>query len=45
MPETAGYNGKYLIPWARLGEPRADTQDLKLGRELWEWCEDQVKDM
>ena len=45
MPETADYNGKYLIPWARVGEPRADTQDPKTGQELWEWCEDQVKNI
>jgi len=34
---------KYLIPWARLGEPRADTQDPKLGKELWAWLEEQVQ--
>lgn len=45
MPETVGYNGKYLIPWARMGEPRADTQDLKTGVNLWEWYEEQVGDI
>lgn len=45
MPETVGYNRKYLIPWARLGELRADTQDLKTGVDLWEWCEEQVRDV
>ncbi|KAH8115062.1 NAD-binding protein [Phellopilus nigrolimitatus] len=45
MPETAELNGKYLIPWARLGEPRADTQDPKTGEQLWDWLEEQVKDV
>ncbi|KAI5115554.1 hypothetical protein M0805_001883 [Coniferiporia weirii] len=45
MPETAEYNGKYLIPWARLGEPRKDTQDPETGVKLWEWLEEQVKDV
>ncbi|KAH8115060.1 NAD-binding protein [Phellopilus nigrolimitatus] len=45
MPETADLNGKYLIPWARLGEPRADTQDPKTGEQLWDWLEEQVKDV
>ncbi|KAH8115056.1 NAD-binding protein [Phellopilus nigrolimitatus] len=44
-PETAELNGKYLIPWARLGEPRADTQDPKTGEQLWDWLEEQVKDI
>ncbi|KIM89111.1 hypothetical protein PILCRDRAFT_60821 [Piloderma croceum F 1598] len=41
--ETKDFNGKYLIPWARLGEPRADTQDPKVGKELWAWLEEQVQ--
>lgn len=45
MPETVDYNGKYFIPWARVGEPRADTQDPKTGQELWDWCEEQVKNV
>ncbi|KAI0764108.1 NAD(P)-binding protein [Irpex lacteus] len=40
--EAAEYNGKYLIPWARLGKPRADTQDPKIGEDLWNWLEEQV---
>ncbi|KAI5116375.1 hypothetical protein M0805_003529 [Coniferiporia weirii] len=45
MSETAEYNGKYLFPWARLGEPRKDTQDPETGVKLWEWLEEQVKDV
>ncbi|RDB18016.1 hypothetical protein Hypma_000850 [Hypsizygus marmoreus] len=41
-PEAAELNGKYLIPLARVGSPRADTQDPKLGKDLWEWMEEQV---
>ena len=36
---------KYLIPWARVGSPRADTQDPQQGLELWNWLEEQVKDV
>ncbi|OJA18872.1 hypothetical protein AZE42_08567 [Rhizopogon vesiculosus] len=43
--EGAKLNGKYLIPFARIGEPRADTQDLQQGTELWNWLEEQVKDV
>ncbi|KAH7911148.1 hypothetical protein BJ138DRAFT_1151409 [Hygrophoropsis aurantiaca] len=45
MPDGASLNGKYLVPWARIGEPRADTQDLQLGRELWTWLEEQVQNV
>jgi len=38
-------NGKYLIPWARIGSPREDTQDAATGRQLWAWLEEQVKDI
>ncbi|KAJ7186818.1 NAD-P-binding protein [Mycena filopes] len=41
--ETAGYNGKYLIPWARLGKPRRDTQDPAIGEQLWTWLNEQVE--
>jgi len=35
------HNGAYLVPLARFGEPRSN--DPALGRELWEWFEEQVK--
>ncbi|KAJ6581564.1 NAD(P)-binding protein [Mycena capillaripes] len=41
--EGAQLNGKYLIPWARIGKPHAGTQDPKLGSELWDFLEEQVK--
>ncbi|KAJ7116048.1 hypothetical protein C8R44DRAFT_675607 [Mycena epipterygia] len=41
--QGAQLNGKYLIPWARLGKPHPASQEPKLGTELWEWLEEQVK--
>ncbi|KAG6374030.1 hypothetical protein JVT61DRAFT_4668 [Boletus reticuloceps] len=41
-PDAAGLGGQYLIPWARIGAPRAYTQDPQLGKELWAWLEEQV---
>ncbi|KAI4520707.1 NAD(P)-binding protein [Schizophyllum commune Loenen D] len=35
-------NGKYLIPWARIGKPSRAAEDLALGKKLWEWCDEQV---
>ena len=37
----ANLSFQYLIPLARFGEPRSN--DPVLGRELWEWFEEQVK--
>ncbi|KAF8631404.1 hypothetical protein AX15_002412 [Amanita polypyramis BW_CC] len=44
-PGAEKLNGKYLIPWARLGEPKQSALDPQLGKEFWEWCEEQVKDI
>lgn len=44
-PEAIELNGKYLVPWARVGPPRKYTRDPKLGEALWEWLEEQVKDI
>ncbi|KAI0058525.1 NAD(P)-binding protein [Artomyces pyxidatus] len=43
-PEGADFNGKFLIPWARLGEPNPATKDPKVGEKLWAYLEDAVKD-
>jgi len=43
--EGAELGGKYLVAWARAGQPYARTQDPALGRQLWEWAEEQVKDI
>jgi len=42
MPEAKSLNGKYLIPWARLGEARPDTADPELGKKLWEFIEQET---
>ncbi|KAG2110815.1 uncharacterized protein F5147DRAFT_687339 [Suillus discolor] len=36
--EGANLNGKYLVPWAH-------AQDPQQASELWNWLEDQVKDL
>jgi len=43
--EGAGFNGKYLIPWARLGPPPHGADDPISGERLWDWMEEQVKDI
>ncbi|RXW24428.1 hypothetical protein EST38_g1426 [Candolleomyces aberdarensis] len=40
--EGATLNGKYLIPWARIGTGNPVLNDEKLGADLWKWFEDQV---
>ncbi|KZT58047.1 NAD(P)-binding protein [Calocera cornea HHB12733] len=42
LPEAAYMNGQYLVPWARMGKPRPDTQDPQHGARLWQWCEEQI---
>ncbi|TFK51790.1 NAD(P)-binding protein [Heliocybe sulcata] len=43
--EGLDLNGKYAIPWARVGPARKDTADPQLGKELWTWLEEQVGDL
>ncbi|OJA14188.1 hypothetical protein AZE42_06507 [Rhizopogon vesiculosus] len=45
VPGAVEFNGKYLIPWARVGPTRKDAQDPKIGEALWKWLEEQVKDI
>jgi len=42
-PQAAELNGKFLIPWARVGPANPKTQDTALGAKLWEWLEDKTK--
>jgi len=44
-PQGAELNGKYLIPWARVGEATSVANDPKQSAELWTWLEEQVKDI
>ncbi|KAJ7457986.1 NAD(P)-binding protein [Mycena galericulata] len=43
-PDAASANGKYLIPWGRIGSPHPATLDAETGAKLWKWLEDQVRD-
>ncbi|KZP27444.1 NAD(P)-binding protein [Athelia psychrophila] len=36
-------NGKYLIPFARVGSAHANTRDPKLGEDIWTWLEEQTE--
>ncbi|KAF8918202.1 NAD-binding protein [Mucidula mucida] len=40
-PETADY----LVPWVRIGSPHVKTSDPELGTMLWNWLEEQIKDV
>lgn len=40
--DGANLNGKYVVPWARLGSPRANAQAPATGEKLWEWMEEQI---
>jgi len=44
-PEGLELNGKYLVPWARVGVPNPISDDTKLAKDLWIWVEEQVKDI
>jgi len=44
-PEGADFNGKYLIPWARIGPIPKGADDPAVGQKLWDWLEEQVKDV
>lgn len=38
--QCAEYNGKFLIPWARLGTPHTGATNPQTGDKLWKWMED-----
>ncbi|KAH9019175.1 NAD(P)-binding protein [Lactarius pseudohatsudake] len=44
-PAAGELNGKYLTVWARLAVPSKNALDAELAKKLWEWCEEQVKDI
>ncbi|KEP45424.1 putative oxidoreductase, partial [Rhizoctonia solani 123E] len=43
MPEGETHSGKFLIPWARVGDAGPYSHDEKLAERLWAWLEEQVK--
>ncbi|KAF8630262.1 hypothetical protein AX17_005448 [Amanita inopinata Kibby_2008] len=44
-PEAVGFDGKYLVPWARVGKSTVASRNPELGKELWTWLEEQVQDI
>jgi len=38
-------NGKYLTTWARVTLANSQALDSELGKKMWNWCEEQVKDV
>ncbi|KAF9465125.1 hypothetical protein BDZ94DRAFT_1307286 [Collybia nuda] len=44
-PDGADFNGKFVVPWGWLAPARSDTTDPQIGKELWTWLEEQVKDI
>ncbi|KAJ7170001.1 hypothetical protein C8R46DRAFT_220507 [Mycena filopes] len=42
--DSVDLNGKYLIPWARVGEMRKEAADPVLGEKLWKWLEEQTQE-
>ncbi|KAL0960912.1 hypothetical protein HGRIS_005921 [Hohenbuehelia grisea] len=40
--EAEHFNGKYLVPWARLGQTPTAADSLELGQGLWDWMEAQL---
>ncbi|KAH9059519.1 NAD-P-binding protein [Lactarius vividus] len=44
-PAAGELNGKYLTVWARVAVPSKNGLDVELAKKLWEWCEEQVKDI
>lgn len=35
---------QYMIPWARLGKVKKETNDVESAKALWDWLEEQVKE-
>ncbi|KAF8682806.1 short chain dehydrogenase [Rhizoctonia solani] len=42
-PDGKSHNGKFLIPWARIGDAGPSSHDEKLAEKLWNWLEEHVK--
>ncbi|KAH9046336.1 NAD(P)-binding protein [Lactarius deliciosus] len=42
-PSAADANGKFFIPWARLGEPNKAALEPQIGERLWSWLENETK--
>jgi len=34
-----------MIPWARVGKAHKDTDNKEQAVKLWDWLEEQIKDL
>ncbi|KAJ7621215.1 NAD-P-binding protein [Roridomyces roridus] len=44
-PEALKLNGKYLIPWARVGKAHKGTDDPAVATKLWQWLETETSNL
>jgi len=44
-PAAGDLNGKYITAWARPTLPHPNAVNPDTEKKLWDWCEDQVKDL
>ena len=42
-PSALKYKGRYLCPWARVGEPHEGTKDEAEQKKLWDYCQETLK--
>ncbi|KAH9053028.1 NAD(P)-binding protein [Lactarius vividus] len=42
-PSAADANGKFFIPWVRVGEPNKGALEPQVGEKLWSWLENETK--
>jgi len=43
--DAGNLNGKYLTAWARVTLPHPKALNVEVQKRMWDWCEDQVKDI
>lgn len=44
-PRRLTRRGQYLFPFARRGKAHPAVEDPETGAKLWDWLEEQVKDI
>ncbi|KAG8812849.1 hypothetical protein FRC17_001793 [Serendipita sp. 399] len=42
-PEAQKLSGKFLVPVARVGNPYAIAKNEEYAKQMWEWCENELK--
>ncbi|SOV07210.1 uncharacterized protein UDID_01324 [Ustilago sp. UG-2017a] len=43
--EGGEVQGKYLVPWAKVGEQSELAKDERLEGDVWRWCEEQLRNL